>query len=273
MINHARTLLANLPFNDFERIGEEIIDPRFVPKVTTSSSAVTTIRRILFGSNPDAEMINYRCRQFMGLLHASELVSYVTGLDSRITYDLTDAQLFQNSLFQPTVATVASAGATVVFAGGQPNLPDYSGKLLNRWRMRLTSISAGPIASVVVTTFGVNTDTNFSPPVDANGISSTVQLPTSTLLAYLAWPENNPLSATTGEWLITARSRPQLSFAELESAARGAGEAVIGLFGRGSSTGYTEPLSTFYSLWQTHPLIEYRFGALLLALVYQMDAL
>lgn len=273
MINHARNLLMNTSGNDFQRLGEEVIDPAFVPKDLTRSSAVTAVRRVLFGSNPDAEMLNYRCRQYLSLLHASELADYVTALDSRITYSLSSVDLFHAAGFIPQSETVRSDDAAVVFTGGSVSPPDYTGRMTSRWNVDLTGVTAGPVAAVRILRHDNGTATSTNSSVSAAGVSEQITLPGSTVSFMLLWPTNTPLSDTTGSWRFTARRRPELGFAELESAIRLLGEATTDLFNRGSSAGYAEPFATLYNTWQTHPLLVYRFGALLLALVYKMDSL
>lgn len=97
MINHARTLLMNVAgapgFNG--ELGEEIVPPDFIPAALPGS--INTLRRTLFGADPDRVMLNYRARQLMQVLHSTPLVEYVTSLDSRITYDFSDDP-FSNAL-------------------------------------------------------------------------------------------------------------------------------------------------------------------------------
>lgn len=274
MINHARNLLMNVSGNDYTRIGEELIDPLFVPK-TSLPSAIVNIRRVLFGATPDGEMLNYRCAQFLRLLHCCELGAYVTALDSRITYDLTDAQLFQESLFTPAITVLDTDGATLAISGGSTPPSDASGRLCNVHTVELQSVAAGPVATVyteLTRTHPVRSQTD-TLSVSAGSASELFTLVGSGIRTRLFWPSGTPLTQTTGMWRIVSRSRPVYGPATLESALKNMGEALVDIFSRGSSRGHTEPFSTFYELWSKHRFAEYRLGGLLLALIYQMDLL
>jgi len=85
MVNDFRCLLANLtPTQDFDP-GEVFVPPDYTPR--TLDRFELTIRNVLFGTNPDRLMVNYRCFQFLRLLHASKWAEAVTAVDRRTTYD------------------------------------------------------------------------------------------------------------------------------------------------------------------------------------------
>jgi len=88
MINHARTLLLNIPpsVNTLDVDGGEYMDPTYVPVAETTE--VTRLRQRLFGFGLDAMGRNYRAAQYMSLLHADPMLStYLVALDGRLTYD------------------------------------------------------------------------------------------------------------------------------------------------------------------------------------------
>jgi hypothetical protein len=84
MINHARTLLANASVSQMTDELGEYIDPAFSP--IPMSGYAATVRRALFGTDPDAVMLAYRLRQFMAILHKSEFADHLTVADPRVTY-------------------------------------------------------------------------------------------------------------------------------------------------------------------------------------------
>jgi hypothetical protein len=87
MINHARTLLLNKAYKDnhiTRDTGAEYVPLEFVP--VRLSNELKLLRRVLFGSNPDARFINLRVRELMSYIHQTELADYVHALDHRMTY-------------------------------------------------------------------------------------------------------------------------------------------------------------------------------------------
>src|SRR5690606_37703460 len=82
MINHVRTLLLGLPgaaSPGYQTAGEEFVDPTFQPVALPTYLAA--VRRTLFGVDPDRLMLNYRLKQLLEVIHATELAEYVTFLD------------------------------------------------------------------------------------------------------------------------------------------------------------------------------------------------
>ena len=87
MINHIRSILLNAPqaqAHPVDFIGEEYVSPEWVP--VPQPHGVARLRDILFGHNPDRALMNYRLRQFMTLIHSTDLEQYVHEKDSRVTY-------------------------------------------------------------------------------------------------------------------------------------------------------------------------------------------
>lgn len=95
MINHARTLLLNRPSRANHITADtaaEYVPTNFVPvKLNTELSLV---RRVLFGSKPDARFINLRIRELLNYVHQSEAEHYVYDLDPRVTYWPTQTEDF-----------------------------------------------------------------------------------------------------------------------------------------------------------------------------------
>lgn len=87
MINHARTLLLNMPAIGAAiqtETAAEYVPPTFKP--VSLSSPLRTLRRVLFGSDPDPRFLNLRVRELMSYLHQTELEEFVYALDQRVTY-------------------------------------------------------------------------------------------------------------------------------------------------------------------------------------------
>ena len=85
MINHARTLLLNRDgVGHHGYVGEEYSPTEY--HAVELPSFCHNVRLALFGQQPDWLMYNYRARELMQMLHATELAGFVTDLDSRVTY-------------------------------------------------------------------------------------------------------------------------------------------------------------------------------------------
>lgn len=86
MINHARTLLLNQHRRrtHYSDIGYEYVPPEYRP--VELPATLSMIRQLLFGSSPDNYFLNYRCRELLSYIHATELSEYIYRLDPRVTY-------------------------------------------------------------------------------------------------------------------------------------------------------------------------------------------
>lgn len=87
MINHARTLLLNIAPRANHITADtaaEYVPADFFPVNLTNE--LRLLRRVLFGSKPDARFINLRIRELMGYVHQTEAAHYVYDLDPRVTY-------------------------------------------------------------------------------------------------------------------------------------------------------------------------------------------
>lgn len=97
MINHARTLLANLAplpkvtelrSADLKLVDqlEEWIDRDYVP--LQGNLAVVKLREALFGPNPSRHSVNYRTRQLLTILHSNRTFErLIVRLGKQITYN------------------------------------------------------------------------------------------------------------------------------------------------------------------------------------------
>jgi len=260
MINHARTLLINVHGGHgfTGTVGEELVPAEYVPVALPSH--ITSIRKILFGGTPDKEMLNYRARQYMALLHATELAEFVTDLDSRITYDLADEPYFDDNLFKPSYRQ--TAGATTQFAIlGEILSPDSSGTMRLTWDIEVTG--------------GATVHVQLRSPLRAadeaytltSGLSNAIPLVGSTLQFKIG----NEVGA---KWVVTSLTRPTMELGAIAEKLSTIGEpTMLELFGVGSQQGASEPFKTFRNLWYQHHELPYKLGGLLLAMIYQTDKL
>lgn len=262
MINHARTLLLNVKGSDTGLggyPGDEFIPPDFEPIVLPGY--LQRIREQLFGSVPDRVMLNYRARQYMGLLASTELQEFVTDLDPRITYDiLPEDQLFE-SLFTPQIQKLGST-VSDLFLVGKPGPPGQAGRTTHSWRIDVTS--------------GTNVKVTRQTPVQqisiqeytiTEGLSSLIDLVGSGLQARFE-------SGVGSEWLVSVVTRPEQQLGSVLANLEVVGQDnFLALFGYGTPKAAQEPFKTFRNLINHHHELAYRLGAFLLAWIYQADAI
>jgi hypothetical protein len=261
MVNHARTLLLNLapaPTGYSSAPGEEFIEPDFRP--LQLPGYLQHIRNVLFGSDPDRLMLNYRGRQLLGLLHTTELVEFVLELDSRITYDTLPRDAFYASQFLPRVTRLRGTTAELPLSG-RVGPPDRAGRLEHAWRVETASSS-----QVAVRRLTAPLSLDLVSYTLTSGLSELLDLPGSGLQFRVPAGVGNA-------WRITACARPEQNLAELVTSLTAVAGPLETVFGVGTAAGRSEPFVTFRNLWRDHPEALYRLGGALLGYIYRADAL
>jgi hypothetical protein len=246
IVNQARTLLLNRTGTGFiKRPGEEFIAPTFA-KIENLPNYLSGVRTALFGSSSDWLIENYRTRQYMTILHSTELEEFVTALDPRITYDP-----FDNSMFQGVFGTtVNKTGLKVI---GSPPPPDDTGRSDLRWR--ITSVDGD---STLIKLFTPDT-----PEVEV-AYQQTTPLFDGLSVQFDADPDKF--------WTVQIRRRPRRSLgAILQTLEFSTAQYWNDLFGVGSARGETEPWKTFRNLWLKNKQLPYRLGGILMAFIYAME--
>lgn len=257
MFNHARTLLLNVsgsnrPGADFP--GEEAVPSAYA--AFAFSSTLAKMRRILFGSSPDRVTLNYRLRQYLTLLHATELEEYVLSLDSRVTYWPCSRSDFVANIFGVTVSALSDSNKAL-YIQGEVQADDTTGCSRTSWRVEVID---GATAKV-------DRDT---PPSDSSvqsysvssGLSSPVALTGSGL--YCRFKPD-----VGSAWVVEATARPQRELGDIVETLQQSlsDDDLTFLFGSQPA----EPYKTFRNLWLLHEWLAYRLGGLLLAVVYRSD--
>jgi hypothetical protein len=263
MINHARTLLANLPMLTEPELGGEYIPRDYRPRA--QPLPLLRIRELLFGSNPDRTFVNQRLWHYLTVLHSTELAEFVTALDPRITYlPLADAGWFTDRC-KVTYSQAGPQGR--VFLGGKLAADNAVGKSLFRWRVAVqdaTTVTVrrrlGPFQEQELTVAA------------PSGLSEPILLPDSGLTLRLGVKQggDGDLSQLVGSVVYVdgvARAETDLPAIALRLMTLVTADSGGALFGS------AEPYKTFRNLWLTHPHLPYRLGGLLLAFIYRMNEL
>jgi len=254
MFNHVRTLLlnqdgANSPTKEF--FAEELVPPEYVAVDTTGY--LDTVLNILFGANSDRAMRNYRLRQFMSILHATELEKHVMEFDPRITYKATDRDLitYQYGLF----ATQTQGTSNNLLFTGEQAVIDALGTM-----DFMFVIDVSPASTIVRRHIPTAREKSYDPP--------TLQSPVPLSGTGFGFSLTNNVSKS--QFVVEGRLQPQWCLGSIVAMLRNIGEPVlIQIFGLGDD----EPYVTLRNLWQRHPETAYQLGAILLAVAYRMERL
>lgn len=119
MINHARTLLLNTTQANAvirPETGAEYVPADFRP--VNLSPPLRTLRRVLFGSDPDVRFLNLRVRELMGYIHQTELAEFVYALDPRVTYwPVQEEAFFDSSRKTLTITQIKGAPRRIAVTG------------------------------------------------------------------------------------------------------------------------------------------------------------
>lgn len=215
-----------------------------------------SLRTVLLGADPDRIFGNYRVRQYMALLHATELVEFVTELDPRITYDVDNDDLLSDSVFGVTTSSNS------IFVSGELGAPDLLGRCLHEWDVHVLGGSTLEVTRQTPPTQHSVQEYSFT-----DGLSNLLLLPGSAAKFRIR-------EGVGTRWTVRGLARPQRDLGEIMQELASAGAPHMNqLFGVGTSRGASEPFQTFRNLWFQHPELAYRMGGLLLAVIYHTEEL
>jgi len=257
MINHARNLLMNVRDTNFNSnvVLEEIIDPNYIPK--TLPSYLSSVRRVLFGEQPDRYMLNYRTRQLLSLVHSSELEQFVVDLDPRITYTIDNDPIENPNIFDLYIDQYQGSRNDLGIIG-EPWAPDKFGQMFYQWDIQYVG------GTTTVRLMRPFIEVEYSPAFTAN-LSDPMALPRA--------PIEVRHSNLPAKWLVKYLLKPTKDLGDILVELESLGPELLQLFGVGTQLSRTEPMKTYYNLWKYHYALPYRLGAATMALVHQMNEL
>lgn len=257
MFNHARSLLLNLDgfrgyFSDYP--GEELV-PETYRKVVLPAY-LSMFRARIFGATPDRAMLNYRTAQLLQMIETTELQQHILALDPRITYDMPASQTFAAAKFSPQVLRYGGSSADILTVTGTPIGADTSGIVLYDYRVTL------PSPNIQVQR------NNFPESITTQTLTLVSELSAPMLLPYSGYQVQVNTTNPAVSWVVRGYLQPQLSLDVIEQGLRSVSEPqLLQLFG----VAPIEPYATFLSCWTRHPEFAYRFGGLILALIYRSE--
>jgi hypothetical protein len=239
VINHLRTLLldedgTSWPGGGYP--GEEYVPPEF--RRRPMPMECRNPWRVLFGSNPDRAYKNFRLRQYMTVLHTSDLAPEVLAFDSRVTYWPLRASDKRFDGFGTTTVSALPQTVGELLVGGQLTANDGRGQSRFEWRV---SVESGNRVSVNYHQFDVTfTDGLSNAFTIGQGLTGRVR-------------EN-----VDDAWVVEALARPGRDLgAVVATLTKSLGASEAFLFG---------PEQELGELWRRHDFLPLKLSALLVAL-------
>lgn len=255
MPNMARTLLLNADgsqYQDTSAYAYEYVPPYYRPVALPAE--LLTVRRALFGSEPDMAGMNYTLWQYMRVLHSTEFDEYVYALDSRVTYLNS-----KSCVAQQYGITVADGGAALDFTG-VPALGGGSGRMSDTWRL----VRAHP--AYTITNLRTGRQATHYPTVVDN---LTSYMPLTGYDSYMVrlWLA---VAGVQTAWHMAYLAEPSI---DMGLVARAAAAANISAAAYAYLFPSRMPYTLFKELWEQHSQLSYKLSGLLLALVYRTQEL
>lgn len=251
MINHARTLLLNSTRAAVNSLpGAQYVPPEFSP--VTLDLHLATIRRVLFGHNPDAFKLVYRTQELLTLLHMSELSDFLYELDPRVTYWPFDESLF----YMPArITSKILVGETVLVLGGEVPAEE-AGALYYTWNITAADGQTLDVQQTAPRQRTSSLELSFT-----DGLSAPVVLPGTSLTIQMKPP-------TAGDtWRLSGAVRPALDLAAVTQQVLQLPQETINWLFRDQNDANTVRFQTF---WAQTPA-TCRLNGFLSALIWQTE--
>ena len=252
MPNMGRTLLLNIDGSARQSAGvfSEYVPPYY--RAVPLPSGLLTVRRALFGSDPDADGRDLGVWRYMRILHSTEYADWLTALDPRITY--TGLETVLDVVYGAAVSRDSAAFQFV----GTPGLGGNDGRLRATWNIEQLAL-----AIYRITDMRTRQAKTYSVTL-SDGITEFMALPGRS--SYRVRIQTALLTGT--EWTIEYLAQPG---PEMDPVNRAAQASNIGI------EAYTElfpsraPFKLFKQLWEQHSLFPYKLSGYLLALIYRTE--
>lgn len=250
MLNHIWTLLLNKSVTSSVtgRIGDM---PRSIEyKEVVLSAGLNSIRRILFGTNPDVEFLNYRTKQLITCVINGALEPYAYTFDSRHTYDEAVLDFLPQQNYIPAAKLITGSSLNLN-THGQPISPDLNGIMRHSYTLSSDGINLYLTGLNGLSDLIIGLAANEQKPLGISGYSFSL---------------SNPNAVQT--WIIEFMNKPTVSLGTLMANIEKIGEpALLELFNATNE----EPYLTFKNIFFNSSDLPLRCAAVALALAYQTE--
>jgi hypothetical protein len=185
MINHARTLLLNIPGTAYMPgvLGEEYI-PAYTP--VKLPAYLQSARKILFGSAPDKVFLNFRAYELLSLIHNTELAEFVYALDPRVTYWPQKVSEFYQAAKKINITRVGGTNDSKIYVTGDPVADVRRGTVLNEYSVKLVNRSGDIVVVTQATATKSIINESVGPAGGILGLTPKVALPNTDISVQIA---------------------------------------------------------------------------------------
>lgn len=250
MINRIRTLLLNRGRDGYALNipGEEYIAPTYIRrKLPTGLSRFHTT---IFGATPDRLFLNYRARQLMQLIHATQLADSV-GSETDITY-LPFRNDFTSAVFTRNVTHVTDSSVPI-YVLGEHAADESNGHTTYSWTIQKTAEDTVTITQLqprqVVTTAAITF---------TNGLSSSIPLVANKLHTRFG-------AADVGfTYTVTSVVAPLTDISQILLRATALTTELNEQNVFAEYAGTVQKM--YYDIWKNHPYFAMKYAAALLAI-------
>lgn len=247
MFNEARTRLLNISADQYSPgiVGEPVPDD-YVQ--LNEIQAVREVKQILYGTKPDSLMLDWRTRQLLWFVYASDAGALLDGLDQRLTYDKHSAC----GRIYPLVTCRNTVTADLAVTTGGEFPPDSSGISLNKRQLTLTGVNSLTVVQQIP-----SGGTSFLTR-EADGMFN---ISPSGLRVRI--PED-----VGSVWQLNCTTLPKLAAGDLLKSIDSLGEPThLELFDVGGTR--AQELLPAYELWSNGLRVMDRLGAVVAAVILQ----
>ena len=238
--------------------GEEMVPDGYDPPEL--SGQTLSVWRSLFGADPDRAYLNFRLRQYLGMIHSGDLARYADRFGTKLTYISPDGPWFNDdSLFRaPYVEQrqVTDSRTAVLVFSGRPAADDAAGRIHQTWWIAVAADSISYLRT------DVNEESDYVAVSFPDGMSQPVPLPGSGLSV------SAPELAVSRAFEVELLARPNKDLTVvLAEAARMVGGGDL-FFRAADPAG-----DGLLQIWKRRYETPVRLAALVLALAHNIEAL
>jgi hypothetical protein len=252
MPNMARTLLRNVSGQDNQSAGAfaEYVAPYY--REVSLPSGLLTVRRALFGGDPDQDGLDLSVWRYMRIIHSTEYEDWALALDPRLTYTGLESKL--DVAFGTTVSADEDAFQFV----GSTGLGGADGRLGASWRI-------DQLALAVYTITDLRTQQYVTHSVGLHdGMTEFMAFPGRP--DFLVRIQTQLLTETS--WSVSHVEAPGPAMDPVNRAAQASN---IGVEAYNELFPSRDPFKLFKQLWEQHSLFPYKMSGYLLALIYRTE--
>jgi hypothetical protein len=256
MINHARTLLANVAVGGLTNPLEEYISANFVPLAPEIIPGwLTSLRKVLFGSDPDRDYLMHRVRDLLAVVYSAGYQESLQENDKRITH----SDGADNLAYPPQLQISQYVGATpsVPAILGGYDAADAGSRVSYRFKV---IVNPGGTAFQVLRIVP-------KPPGDGAWNAAGTMVPLRG--TGVSVTKHAPLIANDS-WNLDISLQPRKALASIVAELEALGDVALApLLVTGG--GDVEPLKTYRLLWQQGKDNTRRLAGITLAVIWHME--